>query len=233
LKGTLYLIPVTIGESDLHKTIPAGVSEVVKRLRVFIVEEIRTARRYLRKTDPAFPLDDVVFHILNEHTGKAEHAAFLTELMEGNDTGLMSEAGLPGIADPGANIVALAHRKGIKVSPLAGPSSILLGLIASGLNGQRFAFNGYLPVKQNERIKAIREMEVRSSEGEAQVFMETPYRNMKLLTDLINVCRGNTMLCVAAGITTAEEFISTRSIGEWKKDLPVIDRIPAVFVLQG
>lgn len=232
MKGTLFLVPVSLGDCDVRDSIPEGVIEIIRHLRVFIVEEIRTARRFLRKTDPSFPLDDTVFHILNEHTRPDQHLAMLHELMNGSDAGLMSEAGLPGIADPGAAIVALAHDNDIRVRPLPGPSSVLLALISSGLNGQRFTFNGYLPVRGPERQHAIREMETRSLSGEAQIFIETPYRNEKLINDIVSICRGSTRLCIAAGISTDREFISTRPIERWKNDLPDINRIPAVFVLQ-
>jgi len=232
VKGTLYLIPLPLGDNQLTESIPSGVMETAGRLRYFIVEELRTARRYLRKTDREFPLDESVFHILNEHTREEELAPMLDSAMKGNDIGLMSEAGLPGIADPGAMIVEMAHRKGITVKPLTGPSSILLALISSGLNGQNFCFHGYLPVKPTEREKKIREIEIRSKTGEAQIFMETPYRNMKLLNDLLKNCMRSTRLCIASAITTDDEFILTLTIEEWKKRVPEINRVPAVFVLQ-
>jgi len=232
VKGTLYLIPLPLGNNTIAESVPAGVTAIVVKLRHFIVEEVRTARRYLRKIDREFPIDDSVFHILNEHTREEELASMLEAATEGNDIGLMSEAGLPGIADPGALITAMAHRKGIAVKPLTGPSSILLALISSGLNGQNFCFHGYIPVKTAEREKKIREIEARSKAGEAQIFMETPYRNMKLMDDLLRICMGSTRLCVASGITTEAEFIKTQTINEWKSAPPEIDRIPAVFVLQ-
>ncbi len=232
MKGTLYLIPLPLGDSQLIESIPSGVMETIGRLRHFIVEEIRTARRYLRSVDRRFPLDESVFHVLNEHTREEDIAIMLLEALKGNDVGLMSEAGLPGIADPGSLIVRMAHRKGIKVKPLSGPSSIVLALIASGLNGQNFCFNGYLPVKHPERERKIREIESRSRIGEAQIFIETPYRNIKLVEDLIRICMGSTLLCIASGITTEAEFIHTMTINEWKGRLPEINRIPAVFILQ-
>ncbi|MFO7574625.1 MAG: SAM-dependent methyltransferase [Bacteroidales bacterium] len=232
MKGILYLIPLPLGDNQLTESIPSGVIEITGRLRHFIVEEIRTARRYLRKTDREFPLDESVFHILNEHTRKEELAPMLDSALRGNDIGLMSEAGLPGIADPGALIVGMAHRKGITVKPLTGPSSILLALISSGLNGQNFCFHGYLPVKPSEREKKIREIETRSKTGEAQIFMETPYRNMKMVNDLLRICMKSTRLCIASAITTDAESIVTLTIAEWKSRVPEINKIPAVFVLQ-
>lgn len=170
--------------------------------------------------------------VLNEHTEDKELEEMLAPAIDGADIGLMSESGLPGIADPGAKVVRLAHMRGISVRPLAGPSSIILGLISSGMNGQSFAFHGYLPVKPAERERKIREIETRSKSGESQVFIETPYRNMSLLADLIRICRPTTGLCVAAGLTTAEEYIFTCSIGEWRKMEPPVVKVPAVFVLQ-
>jgi len=230
-KGTLYLIPVPLGETDLSGSIPAGVSLIVTTLRHFIVEELRSARRYLRKTDPLFPIDDSFFTTLNEHTRENEIEGILNEALKGTDIGLMSESGLPGIADPGARVVLLAHKLGIKVKPLPGPSSILLALISSGLNGQAFTFHGYLPVKPGEREKKIRGIEVMSKSGVSQVFIETPYRNSGLLEDLIRICKPATKLCIAAGLTTQEEFIFTCPVGEWKLKDPPVAKIPAVFIL--
>jgi 16S rRNA (cytidine1402-2'-O)-methyltransferase len=232
LKGTLFLIPVTLGGDNIADTIPSGVSAIISLLRVFVVEEIRTARRYLRKTDPVFPIDDSVFYVLNEHTRNEDMEEMLDSALDGKDIGLMSEAGLPGIADPGSALISLAHRKGIRVKPLSGPSSILLALISSGMNGQSFTFNGYLPVKPDERHRKIRELEERSRSGESQIFMETPYRNLKLFNDLISSCNGSTRLCIAAGLTTDKEYILSRTIKEWKGTNPPIDRIPTVFILQ-
>lgn len=232
MKGTLFLIPVTLGGDNIPDTIPSGVSAIIRMLRVFVVEEIRTARRYLRKTDPEFPIDDSVFYVLNEHTRNEEMAEMLDKALNGMDIGLMSEAGLPGIADPGSALISLAHRKGIKVRPLSGPSSIILALISSGMNGQNFTFNGYLPVKPDERHRKIREIEERSRGGESQIFMETPYRNLKLYNDLISSCNGSTRLCIAAGLTTDNEYVLSRTIAEWKGTNPPIERIPAIFILQ-
>lgn len=232
MKGTLYLIPVTLGGDDPRDVIPAGVLDITVRLRNFIVEELRSARRFLRSIDPTFPIDDSVFNILNEHTRKDEISQLLAVVAGGTDAGLMSEAGLPGIADPGAVVIAMAHRMGIKVKPLSGPSSVILALISSGMNGQSFTFNGYLPVKPHERVARIKELESRSMRGETQIFMETPYRNTKLLTDVLSSCRDTTKLCIAAGISTSDEMILTMTIAEWRGKKPQIDRIPAIFVLQ-
>jgi 16S rRNA (cytidine1402-2'-O)-methyltransferase len=231
MKGTLYLIPVSLGGDDPSSVIPQKVIEIATGLRYFIVEEIRSARRFLRSIDPGFPIDDSEFGVLNEHTRDSELQELLRHLENGNDAGLMSEAGLPGIADPGSSLISLAHKKGIKVRPLSGPSSVILALIASGMNGQIFTFHGYLPVKPNERSAKIREIEARSSARESQIFMETPYRNMKLLRDLLTICKDNTRLCIASAITMNEEFISTKTVGEWRVKIPEIDRLPTIFIV--
>jgi 16S rRNA (cytidine1402-2'-O)-methyltransferase len=232
VRGRIYLIPVTIGGDDFLKVIPEKVIIITRQLRFFIVEDIRSARRFLRLIDKTFPIDDTVFFELNEHTGESDITDYLEPAMKGSDIGLMSEAGLPGIADPGARIVALAHQKHIIVTPLSGPSSIILALISSGLNGQNFTFNGYLPVKPAERAARLRELEKKSGEGCAQIFMETPYRNQKLLETIISTCHNETKLCIAADITLPTESIRTMKISEWKKDLPSINDRLVVFVMQ-
>ena len=232
MAGTIYLIPVTLGGDDFLKVIPAKVISLTKLLRFFIVEDIRSARRFLRLIDKEFPIDDTIFFELNEHTGDEEISDFLTPLINGSDMGIMSEAGLPGIADPGAKIIALAHRRNIKVTPLSGPSSIIMALISSGFNGQNFSFNGYLPVKPVEKTAKIRELEKKSREGYSQIFMETPYRNQKMFETLISACHNDTMLCVAADITLPSEFIRSMKISEWKKNIPSLNDKLAVFVLQ-
>jgi 16S rRNA (cytidine1402-2'-O)-methyltransferase len=232
VRGRIYLIPVTLGGDDFLKVIPEKVNIITRQLRFFIVEDIRSARRFLRLIDKTFPIDDTVFFELNEHTGESDITDYLEPAMKGSDIGLMSEAGLPGIADPGARIVALAHQKHIIVTPLSGPSSIILALISSGLNGQNFTFNGYLPVKPAERAARLRELEKKSGEGCAQIFMETPYRNQKLLETIISTCHNETKLCIAADITLPTESIRTMKISEWKKDLPSINDRLVVFVMQ-
>jgi 16S rRNA (cytidine1402-2'-O)-methyltransferase len=232
MSGTLFLIPVTLGSDDPSMVIPQGVLEITLTLRYFIVEEIRSARRFLRSIDKAFPIDESVFYILNEHTNSSELKKMLEEVIEGKDCGLLSEAGLPGIADPGSDLISIAHASGVKVKPLSGPSSVILALISAGMNGQAFTFNGYLPIKPGERVAKIKEIEARSLNGITQIFMETPYRNMKLFNDLLTNCRGTTRLCIAAGITLPDEFIVTKSIAEWKTGIPDIDRIPSIFILQ-
>jgi 16S rRNA (cytidine1402-2'-O)-methyltransferase len=232
VNGRIYLIPVTLGGDDFLRVIPEKVIDLTRQLRYFIVEDIRSARRFLRLIDKEFPINDSVFFELNEHTGESDITNYLEPIFNGSDIGIMSEAGLPGIADPGAGIIAMAHRKRITVTPLSGPSSILLALISSGLNGQNFSFNGYLPVKPAERSAKLRELEKKAGEGYSQIFMETPYRNQKMLESLITTCYKNTLLCIAADITLPTESIRTMKISEWKKDLPLLNDKLVVFVIQ-
>jgi len=232
MSGKIYLIPVTLGGDDFLKVIPEKVLGITRELRHFIVEDIRSARRYLRLIDKGFPIDDSHFYELNEHTDESDISHYLEPATKGFDIGVMSEAGLPGIADPGAAIVALAHRMKLQVSPLSGPSSIILALIASGLNGQAFTFNGYLPVKPEERSTKLRELEKRAAEGYAQIFMETPYRNHKMLEAILSVCRADTMLTVAIEITLPSESIRTMKISEWKKESVQLKDKLVVFVMQ-
>jgi len=232
VKGRIYLIPVTLGGDDYAAVIPGKTLEITRRLRHFVVEDVRSARRFLRLIDKGFPIDSTVFYELNEHTPAAEVSSFLEPVLNGSDIGLMSEAGLPGIADPGAMLTAIAHRKRITITPLSGPSSIIMALISSGLNGQNFCFNGYLPVKPGERASKLKEIERRAHEGYAQIFMETPYRNQKMVETILSVCGNETMLCIAADITLSTESIKTMKIAEWKKEIPDLKERLVVFVLQ-
>ena len=232
VNGRIYLIPVTLGGDDFLQVIPEKVINLTRQLRYFIVEDIRSARRFLRLIDKEFPINDSVFFELNEHTGESDITNYLEPIFNGSDIGVLSEAGLPGIADPGAGIIAMAHQKGITVTPLSGPSSILLALISSGLNGQNFSFNGYLPVKPAERSVKLRELEKKAGEGYTQIFMETPYRNQKMLESIITTCHSNTLLCIAADITLPTESIRTMKISEWKRDLPLLNDKLVVFVMQ-
>lgn len=228
----LYLIPTSLGETDLDRILPAYNNEIVNRLDFFIVEDVRTARRFLKKINPATDIDSKTFYVLNQHTRPEEIAGFLKPLSEGREVGVISEAGCPAIADPGADVVAIAQEKGFKVVPLVGPSSILLALMASGFNGQSFAFNGYLPVQLADRTKAIKRLENRAhSEKQSQIFIETPYRNMKMLEDILAVCQPATRLCIAADITLETEFIRTKTICDWKKQLPDLNKRPCIFIL--
>ena len=228
----LYLIPTSLGETDLDRILPAYNNEIVNRLDFFIVEDVRTARRFLKKINPATDIDSKTFYVLNQHTRPEEIAGFLKPLSEGREVGVISEAGCPAIADPGADVVAIAQEKGFKVVPLVGPSSILLALMASGFNGQSFAFNGYLPVQPADRTKAIKRLENRAhNEKQSQIFIETPYRNMKMLQDIISVCQPTTRLCIAAVITLGTEFIHTKTVNDWKKQLPDLNKRPCIFIL--
>ena len=225
----LYFIPTTLGETDLDIILQAYNNEIVNRLDFFIVEDVRTARRFLKKINPATDIDSKTFYVLNQHTRPEEIAGFLKPLSEGREVGVISEAGCPAIADPGADVVAIAQEKGFKVVPLVGPSSILLALMASGFNGQSFAFNGYLPVQLADRTKAIKRLENRAhSEKQSQIFIETPYRNMKMLEDILAVCQPATRLCIAADITLETEFIRTKTICDWKKQLPDLNKRPCI-----
>jgi 16S rRNA (cytidine1402-2'-O)-methyltransferase len=230
--GKLFLIPVTLGDNDYRRVIPDKVLEITRNLRVFVAEEIRSARRYLRLIDPGFPIDSSVFLELNEHTGDNEIEHCLDLALKGSDIGIISEAGLPGIADPGSKLVILAHKRKIQVVPLSGPSSIIMALIASGLNGQNFAFNGYLPVKPSERASKVKELEKRAREGFSQIFMETPYRNRKMLETVLSVCNSETRLCIAVNISHPDESIRTLPVSEWKRAVPDLDNRLAVFIIQ-
>ncbi len=231
-KGRLFLIPVTLGSSDYGYVIPEKVLTIIRSLRVFIVEDVRSARRFLRMIDPQFPIDDSIFNILNKHTSAEDIGKMLTYSRDGSDTGLMSEAGVPVVADPGANIVLKAHESGIRVIPLCGPSSIILALMSSGLNGQNFAFNGYLPIKKADRVREIKRLETLVRKGQSQIFMETPYRNMKLLEDIISTLSHEILLCIAANISHQDEYIMTKPVSEWKKEgLPDINKKPAIFII--
>jgi 16S rRNA (cytidine1402-2'-O)-methyltransferase len=232
VKGKLYLIPVTLGGSEYSRVIPETVLRITRELRCFIVEDIRSARRYLRLIDRKFPIDDTTFFELNEHTADTDILHFLDPVLNGSDCGVMSEAGLPGIADPGARIVALAHKKRINVVPQAGPSSILLALISSGLNGQQFCFNGYLPVRPSERASKIKDLERKASEGFSQIFMETPYRAQKMVDTLLSVCRPDINLCIASDISLDSESIRTMEIEKWRLHPPFLKGRLVVFILK-
>ena len=230
--ATLYLIPTSLGDTELDKILPSGNAEIVSSIRYFIVENIRTTRRFLKKINREINIDEITFFELNQHTKPEEIFRFLQPLKAGNDMGIISEAGCPAIADPGADVVALAQTQNFNVVPLVGPSSILLSLMASGFNGQSFAFLGYLPVQQGERIKALKKMENRIySEHQTQIFIETPYRNMKMLEDIIATCQPDTKLCIAADITLDTEFIKTKTVSAWKNQFPDLNKRPTIFLI--
>jgi 16S rRNA (cytidine1402-2'-O)-methyltransferase len=232
MPAIVYLIPTTLGDTTIDAVIPQQVKDVVLNTKYFIVEEVRTARRFISKMKLGIQIDSLTFYELNEHTKPAEVRAMLQPALDGHDMGIISEAGVPGVADPGADAVAEAHRMGVKVVPLVGPSSILMSLMASGLNGQNFAFVGYLPVKPAERGKAIKALEQRSfKERQTQIFIETPYRNNHVLKDIIDTCNPETRLCVATDITTATEFIVTKKVGDWRKQVPDLHKRPTVFLI--
>ncbi len=230
--ATLYLIPTTLGETALDRILPANNANIISALKYFIVEDVRTARRFLKKTNPTIVIDDLTFFTLNQHTSPAEISTFLKPMTDGHDVGIISEAGCPAIADPGADVVALAQQKQFKVVPLVGPSSILLALMASGFNGQSFAFVGYLPIQPADRSKALKKLENKVySESQSQIFIETPYRNMKMLDEIISACQPTTKLCIAADITLDTEFIQTKNLKDWKKQLPDLNKRPCIFIL--
>ena len=232
MKGTLYLIPNSLGSEDPGVFLPPSVRNLIPELRYFIVENRRNARRYLKRVDRSIDIDRLTFFELNKHTSPREIPSFLRPLHEGHSIGMISEAGLPGVADPGAQVVRLAHEAFVPVKPLTGPSSLMLALMASGLNGQSFRFNGYLPVKRAERVKAIKELEQRAQrQDETQIFIETPYRNEALLEDLLASCHGATRLCIAVDLSMEKEMIGTKTIPEWKKKKPALHKRPAVFLI--
>ena len=231
-KGRLYLIPSPLGDNDPSEVIPQPVLESLKRFRTFVVEEVRTARRYLSKAGLKGHIGELQFHELNEHTDAATVEGYLRLFDGGNDVALISEAGLPAVADPGAQLVALAHRHGIEVVPAVGPSSLMLALMASGLNGQSFAFCGYIPAKTEERRSRLRTLEKISGQlRQTQILIETPYRNDSLFADILAVCGASTRVCVAANITMPDAYIRTKKVSEWKKEGLVIGKRPCVFLI--
>ncbi|NDW13004.1 SAM-dependent methyltransferase [Bacteroides sp. 214] len=228
----LYLIPVTLGETNLDSVLPIGNTEIIRGIKHFIVEDVRTARRFLKKVDREIDIDSLQFYTLNKHTSPEEISGYLQPLVSGFSMGVISEAGCPAIADPGADVVAIAQRRDLKVIPLVGPSSILLGLMASGFNGQSFAFHGYLPIEAGERSKCLKMLEQRIySEKQTQIFIETPYRNHKMVEDILATCRPQTKLCIAANLTTDSEYVKTRTVKEWKNRVPQLAKIPCIFLL--
>lgn len=231
MRGKLYLIPSTLGTGTVNYVIPAGVTDIISKIRYLIVEKPKTARSFLAELGIKPPYDSITFFTLDKHTPKNEFSRFLGPVPEAN-VGLLSEAGVPCVADPGAEIVRLAHLKNISVVPLAGPSSILLALMASGLNGQNFSFNGYLPIHRNDRINKIKQLEKRSyNENQSQIFIETPYRNNQVFKDIISSCSNDTLLCIATNLTLDDEQVRTMTINQWKKQNVDINKKPTVFIL--
>ena len=228
----LYLIPNLLGDTPVEQVLPPYNHEIIMGIRHFIVEDVRTARRFLKLVDRSIDIDQLTFYTLNKHTNPEEVASMLRPLEEGSSMGVISEAGCPAVADPGADVVAIAQRKGLQVIPLVGPSSIILAVMGSGFNGQSFAFNGYLPIEPEERIKTLKKLEQRAyTENQTQLFIETPYRNAKMMADILKACRPQTHLCIAAGLTTKDEYIRTRTVKEWNSHLPQLEKIPCIFLI--
>lgn len=230
--AVLYLVPNVLAEGDWQNVLPAGVFPVLTNTRFFIVENMRTARRFMKMVNREIDIDVCTFYEINKRTDPKDLPRFLAPLEKGNDVAVISEAGCPGVADPGADVVRIAHQKGYRVVPLVGPSSILLALMASGLNGQDFAFRGYLPVKPNERSRELAALDkkVKASQ-QTQIFIETPYRNNQLVEDILKSCSPTTLLCIAANITGEKEFIRTMSIQQWKGKVPDLHKQPVIFLL--
>lgn len=233
MAGTLYLIPTVLSDAPLHNVLPTANDEIVRRLKIFIVENIRTARRFLKQVDKQIDIDSLTFFELNQHTDRQQISTYLKPMAEGNDIGIISEAGCPAVADPGADIVAIAQAKNYTVVPLVGPSSILLSIMASGFNGQSFAFQGYLPIEKTERTAHLHTLENRVySEHQTQIFIETPYRNHQLLEELCRTLRPQTRLCIAADITAPSQYIKTKTIAQWRTTpLPDIHKRPTIFLI--
>jgi len=233
MDACLYLFPSNLADNTpIEQYLPAENIRLISGIKFFIVEDLRSARRFLKKCNSQIDINSLTFFELNEHTDRNNLIHFLTPLKKGNNMGLLSEAGCPAVADPGADIVAIIQQMNIKVIPLVGPSSILLALMGSGFNGQSFAFQGYLPIKSNERTHKIRQFESQMySENQTQIFIETPYRNNKLLAELVAVCAEETKICIAADLTTPSEFIRTLKVSEWKKQMPDLNKRPVVFLI--
>ncbi|MFA6938100.1 MAG: SAM-dependent methyltransferase [Treponema sp.] len=233
METALYLIPVTLGETEVTQVLPSYNHDIIVNIKYFIVENIRSARRFLKKVDKDIDIGTLTFYELNEHTDLLTIGNYLNPLSSGKPMGVISEAGCPAVADPGAAVVEMAQKKSLRVIPLVGPSSIIMSVMASGFNGQSFAFNGYLPVKPGERSEKIRQLENKAQkEKQTQLFIEAPYRNIQMFQTLLSTCKSDTLLCLASGITCKEEFIHTHTILEWKKlPVPEINKIPSIFLI--
>jgi Predicted methyltransferases len=229
---TLYLIPVMLGDTSVERVIPSYNTIVISHLKHFIVENVRSARRFLKKCNPDMDIDTLTFYELNKHTGENQVAHYLLPMKSGESMGVISEAGCPAVADPGADVVAIAQHEGYRVVPLVGPSSILMALMASGFNGQSFTFHGYLPIDANDRAKKLKQLESRAyNEDQTQLFIETPYRNQKLAEDILMHCKPQTRFCIAMNISCDDEYIITRSVKAWKGRLPDMNKKPCVFLI--
>lgn len=228
--GNIYLIPNLLGESKPDKVIPVDVVRKINTIRHFLVENEKTARRHLRKIGFESSFDEVQLYPIGKHSNASQFSQYLRPALDGEDMGILSEAGMPGIADPGSAIIALAHEKNLTVVPFVGPSSILLALISSGFNGQAFSFHGYLPKDRKDRIRKIKQLEQSSSRG-TQLFMDTPFRNNQVFEDLLAHCAPSTLICVACDITLESEYIVTRTAKDWKKEVPDLHKRPAIFLI--
>ncbi len=232
MSAALYLIPVPLGDTPISRVLPDYNRDVILQIKYFIVENIRTARRFLKKAEPSIDIDSLTFYELNKHTSPGNVAGYLAPLQDGHSVGVISEAGCPAVADPGADVVAIAQQKHYAVVPLVGPSSILLSIMASGFNGQSFAFHGYLPIDNTERTNTIKKLESRIyTENQTQLFIETPYRNRRLAEELTRICRPSTKLCIASCITCDDEYIRTRPVKEWAGKIPDLAKKPTIFLL--
>lgn len=230
--GKVYLLPTVIADDTIEQTLPPSVKATANKLKYFLVENVRTARRFLSALDIAKPIQDLHFEVLNKRTPEEGLSKLFLPVMQGNDIGIMSESGCPGVADPGAIAVNYAHEQNIEVVPLVGPSSFLLALMASGFNGQSFVFHGYLPIDRGERAKVLKQLEKQAQERhQTQMFMETPYRNNQLLEAILKNCKNSTKLCIAKGVTSASEYIKTMNIQAWKRNKPDLHKVPAVFLM--
>lgn len=231
-KGKLYLIPSSLGNNNLKQTLPLQVFDIINKIDYYVVENINSAVKFLRLAGIKKPVQDLSFNVLNVNTKIGDITAYLDVTDEGHDVGLISEAGVPCVADPGSELAALAHERGIRVIPLAGPSSVILALMASGLNGQNFAFNGYLPIDKKARKEKLKELEKRINlENQTQIFIEAPHRNDKLLEELINNCSDNLKLTVAKNLTMDDELIITKKISDWKKSKITLGKNPSIFLI--
>ncbi|HHU96985.1 MAG: SAM-dependent methyltransferase [Bacteroidota bacterium] len=231
-KPALYLIPTLLGDTPVNEVIPPYNIEVASRLKYFIVENTRSARRFLKRCDPNIDIDGLTFFELNKRTDPNQIASFLKPLAAGDSMGVLSEAGCPAIADPGADVVAIAQREGYKVVPLVGPSSLLMALMGSGFNGQSFAFHGYLPIDPGERAKKLKRLEALAyNDNQTQLFIETPYRNQKLAEEILRQCKPKTRLCIAMNVSLPDAYLVTKTVQAWKGKLPDMHKKPAVFLI--
>lgn len=233
MPAALYLIPVTLGDTPIDQVLPSYNRDIILSIRHFIVEEERTARRFLKSVCRDIDIDGLTFYPMGKHSDEHQFRSYLKPIAEGQSVGIISEAGCPAIADPGADVVAIAQKLNIRIIPLVGPSSILLALMSSGFNGQSFAFNGYLPIQPAQRSSLIKRLEARAyAEHQTQIFIETPFRNDRIINDLTSICRPQTLLCIAAGLTTAEEYVRTLPMQQWKKvQLPDLRKTPSIFLI--